>query len=106
MIIKDVTEKILVGENDEWTCECGNTAFSDGFYPCDEDGSICEPDSDDWGAGHVDMYFYFCCRCGLVVNGIPNSQNLETIGRVSPETMAENDEYWGREYMWRKTRKV
>lgn len=43
--------------DDNARCKCGNTADSDGFYPCDSDGLDVEPVGD-WDG------LYSCGRCG------------------------------------------
>jgi hypothetical protein len=47
---------IITHDNDEWTCNCGNTSYADGFYPSDEQGVEVEPVAG-WGG------LYVCARC-------------------------------------------
>lgn len=32
--------------SDSWICVCGNTSFSDGFFPCDKNGDEIVPSID------------------------------------------------------------
>ena len=48
-------------EEKELTCDCGNSTFSEGFYPCDEDGNETEPFIEsDWDGT------YICAKCGKI----------------------------------------
>jgi hypothetical protein len=48
---------------EDWTCVCGNTVVSDGFFPCDKNGDEMEPlINSDW----ADLYV--CVRCGRIIN--------------------------------------
>ncbi len=57
-----MNEKIQSNEHDDWTCICKNTAGSQGFYPCDEDGNEVEPDKN-WQSNT-----YICFGCGRVID--------------------------------------
>jgi hypothetical protein len=46
----------VVEMNDDFTCECGNTAREDGFFPCDINGRFVEPTLEWEGS-------YICARC-------------------------------------------
>jgi hypothetical protein len=57
---------------DAWTCPCGNTPGSDGFFPCNKDGNEMEPAI---GSGWTDLYV--CARCGRIIK----QDTLEVVGR-------------------------
>ena len=60
------------GNDEAWTCICGNTPDSDGFYPCDKEGNEMEPSKgSDWDN------LYVCASCGRIIN----QDTLEVIGR-------------------------
>jgi hypothetical protein len=50
-------------DEDAWICFCGNTPFQEGFYPCNSEGEIVEPISQDWTTG-----WYVCDRCGRIID--------------------------------------
>ena len=44
--------------SDEWLCDCGNQAHTDGFFPCDSNGAEMEPTvNSEWNG------LYVCARC-------------------------------------------
>jgi len=53
---------------DEIVCQCGNQPHTDGFYPCDSNGTEIEPTLDsDWDG------LYICPRCSSFHRfGLPN----------------------------------
>ena len=55
-----------------WTCKCGNTCVSQGFFPCDRDGNETEPlIGSDWDG------LYVCAKCGRIIC----QGTLEVVGR-------------------------
>ena len=46
-------------KDDTFNCACGNTAWSDGYQPCDEHGKHIEPDKN-WNG------LYICERCNTI----------------------------------------
>jgi hypothetical protein len=58
------------GDDEAWTCLCGNEPSEDGFYPCDEKGDEVEPVAG-WSG------LYVCLRCGRIID--PDS--LRVVGR-------------------------
>ena len=54
----DIYEEVFV---DDFKCVCGNTTESDGFFPCDSEGKIIEPERDIWDGND-----YVCARCKKV----------------------------------------
>ena len=54
-------KQVVWKENDEGTfsCDCGNTAWSDGYQPCNDKGEEVEPNKD-WGG------LYVCGRCKTI----------------------------------------
>jgi len=60
------------GNDEAWTCICGNRPDSDGFYPCDREGNEMEPSiGSDW------ENLYVCFSCGRIIN----QDTLEVVGR-------------------------
>jgi len=59
------------GNNDAWTCICGNRPDSDGFYPCNSNGDEVEPVEGIWDD------LYVCARCGRILH----QRTLEVIGQ-------------------------
>lgn len=59
-------------DGDAWTCICGNTPSSDGFFPCDEHGNEMEPTI---GSGWTDLEV--CARCGRIIK----QGTLEVVGQ-------------------------
>jgi len=49
------------GNDEAWTCLCGNTPTADGFYPCDENGNEVIP-ATGW------QNLYVCGRCGRIID--------------------------------------
>lgn len=56
-------EKITVNAYDDWRCLCNNTATTNGFYPCDENGDEVSPTEQEWQTN-----WYVCLRCGRVID--------------------------------------
>ena len=57
------TESILIDDG-KFTCLCGNTAISVGFYHCDSKGAEVEPTIEgDW-----DSVSFVCRRCGWIID--------------------------------------
>lgn len=63
---------------DAWRCICGNTTFSDGFFPCDERGNEMEPTI---GSGWTDLYV--CTRCGRIIK----QDTLQVVGQNPNPTL-------------------
>lgn len=71
-ILSPVNNECIVHEQqdrDAWTCVCGNTPCSGGFYSCDADGDLIEP-GEEWDC------LYRCDRCGRVID----DRDLKVIG--------------------------
>jgi hypothetical protein len=71
----DITQERIThetGNEDAWICICGNTPGTDGFYPCDREGTEIEP-----AAGWNDLYV--CARCGRIIN----QTSLDVVGRIT-----------------------
>ena len=52
--------KIQIEQFEEnFKCECENTSFDSGFFPCDNNGKIIEP-TNDWEG------LYICADCGKI----------------------------------------
>lgn len=48
---------------DDWTCLCGNKTGTDGFQPCNSEGTLVEPTADaDWDN------LFKCMACGQVID--------------------------------------
>jgi hypothetical protein len=58
------------GDDEAWTCLCGNEPSEDGFYPCDEKGDEVEP-VEGWSG------LYVCLRCGRIID----PESLRVVGR-------------------------
>lgn len=71
-----------------WTCACGNTPDSDGFYSCLEDGKIVPPYND----GPWDGFSYVCYRCNAIVLTQPDGSG-RIVAQASAEACKYNDEY-------------
>jgi hypothetical protein len=57
----------------DWlVCTCGNQPHIDGFFPCNKNGEIVEPDV---GGPWIEP-LYICSRC----DSIYNADLLETVG--------------------------
>lgn len=56
-------------EAEKYVCSCGNTAIASGFYPCDIYGVKCEPDKR-WDG------FYVCEQCGSITY-IASDEDIE-----------------------------
>lgn len=67
--------KIRTEVDGEWVCLCGNTAASEGFYPCDERGEMVEPTPEEWTTN-----WYICDRCGRMIN-----QSTRDVVEVRPD---------------------
>jgi hypothetical protein len=52
---------VIIDDNGDCRCTCGNDPDSDGFQACDDVGTPVEPCSDQW---HVPLMV--CRRCGIV----------------------------------------
>jgi hypothetical protein len=51
-------------DEDAWVCICGNTPVSDGFFPCNADGTVFET----WGDNDWEGELYCCDSCGRVID--------------------------------------
>jgi hypothetical protein len=56
-------EYVDVVRLDGLQCLCGNEALLEGFFPCDEHGTLVEPTTEDWNG-----FLYRCDRCGRIFN--------------------------------------
>jgi len=52
---------LVVGWEDGFKCDCGNTSHCEGFHPCTILGDNVEPTPDEWPAP-----LYKCDRCGVI----------------------------------------
>jgi hypothetical protein len=59
-----MTERITAHAEDDWECLCGNTAMSDGFWPCLPDGTEVEPTLE----GPWDGKLVVCHSCGRIMD--------------------------------------
>jgi len=73
-------EKIMhtIGNEEAWTCLCGNTSSKKGFYPCNNRGEVIEPEAGIWSG------LYLCDNCGRMIN----KKTLEIVGNAqTPATL-------------------
>lgn len=73
---------ITYHDTDEWVCECGNESHTDGFFPCDSDGRITEPNMEsEWGG------LYACDRCDRIHAMNPCTHDWAFLPEPFAETM-------------------
>ena len=65
-------------EGGDLTCDCGNQAWYEGFYPCDNSGNIVEPD-----AGGIWDSDYKCERCNAIYTLSENDYHISLLGQVT-----------------------
>jgi hypothetical protein len=63
---------------DAWTCLCGNTPMSDGFYTVNAQYQVVEPTITEWTTG-----LYICVRCGRAID----QDTRKVVARIDPETI-------------------